>query len=137
MKFVKTTSLPIHYTEKHLMNIYLADKNSFTSQMMAQELLKDQTQRFLQLIESQMGAVLVYPFSMLLSVRTWYKLQDPMCEELDLIPNDVMFADCTWLESGRVEDCPTWYNELDQYRRDVIRDAYNYISTQYIEPVKY
>ena len=130
MKFVRTTNLPIHYTEKQLMDIYLADENSFTSQMMAQELLEDQTQRFLQLIESQALGILVYPFSMLLSVRTWYKLQDPMCEELDLIPNDVTFADCTWLESGREEDSPTWYNELDQYRRDVIRDAYNYISTQ-------
>lgn len=130
MKFVRTTYLPIHYTEKQLMDIYLADENSFTSQMMVQELLKDQTQRFLQLIESKALGILVYPFSMLLSVRTWYKLQDPMCEELDLIPNDVTFADCTWLESGREEDSPTWYNELDQYRRDVIRDAYNYISTQ-------
>lgn len=137
MKFVRTTHLSIHYTEKQLMDIYLADENSFTSQMMVQELLEDQTQRFLQLIESQALGILVYPFSMLLSVRTWYKLQDPMCEELDLIPNDVTFADCTWLESGHEEDCPTWYNELDQYRRDVIRDAYNYISTQYIEPVKY
>jgi hypothetical protein len=35
------------------MDIYLADENSFTSQMMVQELLEDQTQRFLQLIESQ------------------------------------------------------------------------------------
>lgn len=137
MKFVRTTYLPIHYTEKQLMDIYLADENSFTSQMMVQELLEDQTQRFLQLIESQALGILVYPFSMLLSVKTWYKLQDPMCEELDLIPNDVTFADCTWLELGREEDCPTWYNKLDQYRRDVIRDAYNYISTQYIEPVKY
>lgn len=130
MKFVRTTYLPIHYTEKQLMDIYLADENSFTSQMMAQELLEDQTQRFLQLIESQALGILVYPFSMLLSVRTWYKLQDPMCEELDLIPNDVTFADCSWLEFGHEEYCPTWYNELDQYRRDVIRDAYNYISTQ-------
>lgn len=137
MKFVRTTHLSIHYTEKQLMDILLADENSFTSQMMAQELLEDQTQRFLQLIESQALGILVYPFSMLLSVRTWYKLQDQMCEELDLIPNDVMFADCTWLESGREEDCPTWFNKLGQYRRDVIRDAYNYISTQYIEPVKY
>lgn len=137
MKFVRTTHLSIHYTEKQLMDIYLADEKSFTSQMMVQELLEDQTQRFLQLIESQALGILVYPFSMLLSVRTWYKLQDQMCEELDLIPNDVMFADCTWLESGREEDCPTWYNKLGQYRRDVIRDAYNYISTQYIEPVKY
>lgn len=137
MKFVRTTHLSIHYTEKQLMDIYLADENSFTSQMMAHELLEDQAQRFLQLIESQALGILVYPFSMLLSVRTWYKLQDPMCEELDLIPNDVTFADCSWLESGRKEDCPTWYNKLDQYRRDVIRDAYNYISTQYIEPVKY
>lgn len=130
MKFVRTTYLPIHYTEKQLMDIYLADENSVTSQMMVQALRDDQTKRFLQLIENQMGAVLVYPFSMLLSVRTWYKLQDPMCEELDTIPNDVTFADCSWLESGREEDCPTWYNKLDQYRRDVIRDAYNYISTQ-------
>lgn len=130
MKFVRTTYLSIHYTEKQLMNIYLADEKSFTSQMMAQELLKDQTQRFLQLIESQALGILVYPFSMLLSVRTWYKLQDPMCEELDLIPNDVTFADCSWLEFGHEEDCPTWYNKLGQYRRDVIRDAYNYISTQ-------
>ena len=137
MKFVRTTSLSIHYTEKQLMDILLADENSFTSQMMVQALRDDQTKRFLQLIESQMGAVLVYPFSKRLLVKTWYKLQDPMCEELDLIPNDVMFADCTWLEPGRKEDCPTWYNELDKYRRDVIRDAYNYISTQYIEPVKY
>lgn len=130
MKFVRTTYLPIHYTEKQLMDILLADENSFTSKMMAQELQEDQTQRFLQLIESQMGEVLVYPFSMLLSVRTWYKIQDPMCEELELIPNDVMFADCTWLESLHEEYFPTWYNELDQYRRDVIRDAYHYISTQ-------
>lgn len=130
MKFVRTTYLSIHYTEKQLMDIYLADEKSFTSQMMAQELLKDQTQRFLQLIESQALGILVYPFSMLLSVRTWYKLQDPMCEELDLIPNDVTFADCSWLEFGHEEDCPTWYNKLGQYRRDVIRDAYNYISTQ-------
>ena len=129
MKFVKTTYLPIHYTEKQLMDILLADENSFTSKMMAQELLEDQTQRFLQLIESQMGAVLVYPFSKWLLVKTWYKLQDPMCEELELIPNDVMFADCSWLESGQ-DNYPTWYNELDQYRRDVIRDAYHYISTQ-------
>lgn len=137
MKFVRTTHLSIHYTEKQLMDIYLADENCFTSQMMVQELLEDQTQRFLQLIESQALGILVYPFSMLLSVKTWYKLQDPMCEELDTIPNDVTFADCTWSESGREEDCPTWYNELDKYRRDIIRDAYNYISTQYIEPVKY
>ena len=130
MKFVKTTYLPIHYTEKQLMDILLADENSFTSQMMAHELQEDQTQRFLQLIESQMGAVLVYPFSKQLLVKTWYKLQDSMCEELELIPNDVMFADCSWLESGREEDCPTWYNKLGQYRRDVIRDAYNYICTQ-------
>ena len=130
MKFAKTTYLPITNTEKKLMDVLLADKDSFTSQMMAKELLQDQTQRFLQLIESQMGAVLVYPFSMQLLVKTWYKLQDPMCEELELIPNDVMFADCTWLESGHEADCPTWYNELDQYRRDVIRDAYHYISTQ-------
>ena len=129
MKFVRTTYLSIHYTEKQLMDILLADENSFTSQMMAQELQKDQTQRFLQLIESQMGAVLVYPFSKRMLVKTWYKLQDPMCEELELIPNDVMFADCTWLESGH-DNYPTWYNDLDQYRRDVIRDAYNYISTQ-------
>ena len=53
MKFVRTTHLSIHYTEKQLMDIYLADENSFTSQMMVQELLEDQTQRFLQLIESQ------------------------------------------------------------------------------------
>ena len=112
------------------MDVLLADKDSFTSQMMAKELLQDQTQRFLQLVESQMGAVLVYPFSKRMLVKTWYKLLDPMCEELELIPNDVMFADCTWLESGHEEDCPTWYNELDQYRRDVIRDAYHYISAQ-------
>ena len=130
MKFVRTTYLPIHYTEKQLMDILLADENSFTSQMMAKELLQDQTQRFLQLIESQSCAVLVYPFSMQLLVKTWYKLQDPMCEELELIPNDVMFADCTWLEPGHEEDSPTWYNDLDQYRRYVIRDAYHYISTQ-------
>ena len=130
MKFVKTTYLPIPYTEKQLMDVLLADKDSFTSQMMAKELLQDQTQRFLQLIESQSCAVLVYPFSKRMLVKTWYKLQDPMFEELELIPNDVMFADCTWLESGSEEYCPTWYNELDQYRRDVIRDAYNYISTQ-------
>ena len=130
MKFAKTTYLPITNTEKKLMDVLLADKDSFTSQMMAKELLQDQTQRFLQLIESQMGAVLVYPFSMQLLVKTWYKLQDPTCEELELIPNDVMFADCTWLEPGHEEDCPTWYNELDQYRREVIRDAYHYISTQ-------
>ena len=129
MKFTRTTHLPIPYTEKHLMDVLLADKDSFTSQMMAKELLQDQTQRFLQLIESKSCAVLVYPFSMQLLVKTWYKLQDPTCEELELIPNDVMFADCTWLEPGH-EDCPTWYNELDQYRRDVIRDAYHYISTQ-------
>ena len=130
MKFVRTTYLSIHYTEKQLMDILLADEGSFTSQMMVQVLQNDQTQRFMQLIESQMGAVLVYPFSNRLLVKTWYKLQDPMCKELELIPNDVMFADCTWLESGHEEDFPTWYNELDQYRRDVIRDAYNYISTQ-------
>lgn len=130
MKFVRTTFLSILYTEKQLMDILLADENSFISQMMAQELQEDQIQRFLQLIESQMGAVLVYPFSKRLLVKTWYKLQDPMCEELELIPNDVMFADCSWLESGREEDCPTWYNKLGQYRRDVIRDAYHYISTQ-------
>ena len=129
MKFVKTTYLPIHYTEKQLMDILLADENSFSSKMMVQELQEDQTQRFLQLIESQMGAVLVYPFSKRMLVKTWYKLQDPMCEELELIPNDVMFSDCTWLESGH-DNYPTWYNELDQYRRDVIRDAYNYICTQ-------
>ena len=130
MKFTRKTHLPIPYTEKQLMDVLLADKDSFTSQMMAKELLQDQTQRFLQLVESQMGAVLVYPFSLQLLVKTWYKILDPTCEELELIPNDVMFADCTWLESGHEEDCPTWYNELDQYRRDVIRDAYNYISTQ-------
>ena len=130
MKFTKTTHLPITRTEKQLMDVLLADKDSFTSQMMAKELLQDQTQRFLQLIESQSCAVLVYPFSMQLLVKTWYKLQDPTCEELELIPNDVMFADCTWLEPGNEEDCPTWYNELDQYRRDVIRDAYLYISAQ-------
>ena len=130
MKFAKTTYLPITNTEKKLMDVLLADKDSFTSQMMAKELLQDQTQRFLQLTESQMGAVLVYPFSMQLLVKTWYKLQDPTCEELELIPNDIMFSDCTWLESGHEEDCPTWFNELDQYRRDVIRDAYHYISTQ-------
>ena len=130
MKFVKMTYLPIPYTEKQLMDVLLADKDSFTSQMMAKELLQDQTQRFLQLIESQSCAVLVYPFSKRMLVKTWYKLQDPMCEELELIPNDVMFAECTWLESGSEEYCPTWYNELDQYSRDVIRDAYNYISTQ-------
>lgn len=130
MKFVRTTYLSIHYTEKQLMDILLADEGSFTSQMMVQVLQNDQTQRFMQLIDSQMGAVLVYPFSNRLLVKTWYKLQDPMCEELEMIPNDVMFADCSWLESGHEEDCPTWYNELDQYRRDVIRDAYNYICTQ-------
>ena len=130
MKFTRTTHLPIPYTEKQLMDVLLADKDSFTSQTMAKELLADQTQRFLQLVESQMGAVLVYPFSLQLLVKTWYKLQDPMCEELELIPNDVMFADCTWLESGNEEDRPTWYNKLGQYRRDVIRDAYHYISTQ-------
>ena len=130
MKFVRTTYLSIHYTEKQLMDILLADEGSFTSQMMVQVLQNDQTQRFMQLIESQMGAVLVYPFSNRLLVKTWYKLQDPMCKELELIPNDVMFADCTWLESGHEEDFPTWYNELDQYRRDVIHDAYHYISTQ-------
>ena len=130
MKFVRTTYLPIHYTEKELMDILLADENSFTSQMMVQVLQNDQTQRFMQLIDSQMDAVLVYPFSKRLLVKTWYKLQDPTCEELELIPNDVMFADCTWLESGHEEDCQTWYNELDQYRRYVIRDAYHYISTQ-------
>ena len=130
MKFAKTTHLPITRTEKKLMDVLLADKDSFTSQMMTKELLQDQIQRFLQLIESKACAVLVYPFSMQLLVKTWYKLQDPTCEELELIPNDVMFADCTWLESGHEEDCPTWYNELDQYRRDVIRDAYLYISAQ-------
>ena len=129
MEFVKTTYLPIHYTEKQLMNILLADKDNFTSQIMVQVLQNDQAQRFMQLIESQPDAVLVYPFSMQMLVRTWYKLQDPMCEELDIIPNDVMFADCAWLESGR-ENRPTWYNELGQYRRDIIRDAYNYIRTQ-------
>lgn len=96
---------------------------------MVQVLQNDQAQRFMQLIESQNDAVLVYPFSMQMLVRTWYKLQDPMCKELDIIPNDVMFADCVWLESGR-ENYPTWFNELGQYRRDVIRDAYNYIRTQ-------
>ena len=130
MKFSKTTYLPIPYTEKKLMDVLLADKDSFTSQLMAKELLQDQTQRFLQLIESQMGAVLVYPFSMQLLVKTWYKMQDPMCEELELIPDDVMFADCTWLDPGNEADCPTWYNDLGQYRRDVIRDAYHYISAQ-------
>ena len=130
MKFVRTTYLSIHYTEKQLMDILLADEGSFTSQMMVQVLQNDQTKRFMQLIESQMDAVLVYPFSKRMLVKTWYKLQDPMCEELELIPNDDMFADCSWLESGHEEDCPTWYNELDQYRRDVIRDAYHYISTQ-------
>ena len=130
MKFTRTTHLPIPYTEKQLMDVLLADKDSFTSKMMAKKLLQDQTQRFLQLVESQMGAVLVYPFSKRMLVKTWYKIQDPMCEELELIPNDVMFADCTWLESGHEKDCPTWYNELDQYRRDVIRDAYHYISAQ-------
>ena len=97
--------------------------------MMVQVLQNDQTQRFMQLIESQVDAVLVYPFSMQLLVKTWYKLQDPMCEELEMTPNDVMFSDCSWLESGR-ENYPTWYNKLGQYRRDVIRDAYRYISTQ-------
>ena len=130
MKFSRTTHLPIPYTEKQLMDILLADEGSFASQMMAKELLQDQTQRFLQLVESQMGAVLVYPFSLQLSVKTWYKLQDPTCEELELIPNNVMFADCTWLEPGHEKDCPTWYNELDQYMRDVIRDAYHYIIAQ-------
>ena len=129
MEFVKTTYLPIHYTEKQLMGTLLADKDNFTSQMMVQVLQNDQAQRFMQLIESQMDAVLVYPFSNRMLVKTWYKLQDPMCEELDTIPNDVKFSDCSWLESGR-EDYPTWYNELGQYRRDVIRDAYHYISTQ-------
>ena len=129
MKFVRTTYLPIHYTEKQLMDILLADEGSFTSQMMVQVLQNDQTQRFMQLIESQMDAVLVYPFSKRMLVKTWYKLLDPMCEELELIPNDVMFADCTWLEPGH-EVYPTWYNKLGQYRRDVIRDAYHYISTQ-------
>ena len=128
MKFTRTTHLPITNTEKQLMDVLLADKDSFTSQMMAKELLQDQTQRFLQMIESQSCAV--YPFNMQLLVKTWYKIQDPMCEELELIPNDVMFADCTWLESGHEEDCPTWYNKLGQYRRDVIRDAYHYISAQ-------
>ena len=130
MKFSRTTHLPIPYTEKQLMDILLADEGSFASQMMAKELLQDQTQRFLQLVESQMGAVLVYPFSKRMLVKTWYKLLDPMCEELELIPNNVMFADCTWLEPGHEEDRPTWYNELDQYRRDVIRDAYHYIIAQ-------
>ena len=130
MKFTRTTHLPITYTEKQLMDILLADENSFTSQMMVQVLQNDQTQRFMQLIDSQMDAVLVYPFSKQLLVKTWYKLLDPTCEELELIPNDVMFADCTWLESGNEEDRPTWYNKLGQYRRDVIRDAYHYISTQ-------
>ena len=130
MKFVRTTYLPIHYTEKELMDILLADEGSFTSQMMVQVLQNDQTQRFMQLIDSQMDAVLVYPFSTLLLVKNKYKMQDPMCEELELIPNDVMFADFTWLEYGHEEDCPTWYNTLGQYRRDVIRDAYHYISTQ-------
>lgn len=129
MKFETTTYLPIHYTEKQLMNTLLADKDNFTSQIMVQVLQNDQAQRFMQLIESQPDAVLVYPFSMQMLVRTWYKLQDPMCEELDIIPNDVMFADCTWLESGR-ENYPIWFNELGQYRRDIIRDAYNYICTQ-------
>ena len=77
MKFVRTTYLPIHYTEKQLMDILLADEDSITSQMMVQELQEDQTQRFLQLIESQMGAVLVYPFSKRLLVKTWYKLSHP------------------------------------------------------------
>ena len=130
MKFTRTTHLPITNTEKQLMDVLLADKDSFTSQMMAKELLQDQTQRFLQLVESQMGAVLVYPFSKRMLVKTWYKLLDPMCEELELIPNDVMFADCTWLEPGNEKDYPTWYNKLRQYRRDVIRDAYHYISAQ-------
>ena len=130
MKFSRTTHLPIPYTEKQLMDILLADEGSFSSQMMAKELLQDQTQRFLQLVESQACAVLVYPFSKRMLVKTWYKLLDPTCEELELIPNDVMFADCTWLESGHEEYCPTWYNKLGQYRRDVIRDAYHYISTQ-------
>ena len=98
--------------------------------MMLQVLQSDQAQGFMKLIESQRDAVLVYPFSKRMLVKTWYKLQDPMCEELELIPNDVMFADCTWLEYGHEEDCPTWYNTLGQYRRDVIRDAYHYISTQ-------
>ena len=86
MKFTRTTHLPITNTEKQLMDVLLADKDSFTSQMMAKELLQDQTQRFLQLVESQMGAVLVYPFSKRMLVKTWYKLLDPMCEELELIP---------------------------------------------------
>ena len=77
MKFVRTTYLPIHYTENQLMDILLADKDSITSQMMVQVLQNNQTQRFLQLIESQIGAVLVYPFSKRLLVKTWYKLQDP------------------------------------------------------------
>ena len=130
MKFTRTTHLPIPYTEKQLMDVLLADKDSFTSKMMAKKLLQDQTQRFLQLVESQACAVLVYPFSKRMLVKTWYKILDPMCEELELIPNDVMFADCTWLEPGHEEDRTTWYNELDQYMRDVIRDAYHYISTQ-------
>ena len=129
MEFVKTTYLPIPYTERQLMDTLSADKDNFTSQMMVQVLQNDQTQRFMQLIESQVDAVLVYPFSMQLLVKTWYKLQDPMCEELEMIPNDIMFSDCSWLESGR-ENYPTWYNKLGQYRRDVIRDAYHYISTQ-------
>ena len=53
-----------------------------------------------------------------------------MCEELALIPNDVMFADGTCLERGTETDCPNWYNKLEQYRRAVIRDAYHYISAQ-------
>ena len=129
MEFVKTTYLPIPYTERQLMDTLSADKDNFTSQMMVQVLQNDQAQRFMQLIESQVDAVLVYPFSMQLLVKTWYKLQDPMCEELEMIPNDIMFSDCSWLESGR-ENYPTWYNKLGQYRRDVIRDAYHYISTQ-------
>ena len=129
MKFVKTTYLPIHYTEKQLMDTLLADKDNFTSQMIVQVIQNDQAQRFMQLIESQVDAVLAYPFSMQLLVKTWYKLQDPMCEELEMIPNDVKFSDCSWLETGR-EDCPTWYDKLGQYRRDIIRDAYHYISTQ-------
>ena len=129
MKFVKTTYLPIHYTEKLLMDTLLADKDNFTSQMIVQVIQNDQAQRFMQLIESQVDAVLVYPFSMQLLVKTWYKLQDPMCEELEMIPNDVKFSDCSWLETG-CEDCPTWYDKLGQYRRDIIRDAYHYISTQ-------
>ena len=44
MEFVKTTYLPIHYTEKQLIGTLLADKDNFTSQMMVQVLQNDQAQ---------------------------------------------------------------------------------------------